>query len=36
MKIIHTADIHLDSKMESNLPTAAAKKRKSDMLLVLF
>ena len=33
MKIIHTADIHLDSKMESNLPTAAAKRRKSELLL---
>ena len=33
MKIIHTADIHLDSKMESNLPAAASKKRRSELLL---
>ena len=33
MKIIHTADIHLDSKMESNLPTKASSKRKSELLL---
>lgn len=33
MKIIHTSDIHLNSKMESRLPKEKAKERKSELLL---
>ena len=32
MRIIHTADIHLDSKMETNLNGEKAKQRKSEIL----
>ena len=32
MKIIHCADIHLDSKMTSNLPAAKSKQRKAEVL----
>ena len=32
MKLIHCADLHLDSPMESNLPTEKAKERKSEIL----
>ncbi len=32
MKIIHTADLHLDSKMESNLPVSKARERKNEIL----
>ena len=32
MKIIHTADLHLDSKLESNLSAAQAKQRRSELL----
>lgn len=32
MKIIHTGDLHLDSKMESNLPTQKSKQRKNELL----
>lgn len=32
MKLIHCADLHLDSKMESIFPTSLAKKRKSEIL----
>ncbi len=33
MKIIHCADIHLDSKIESYLPSNKSKQRKSEILL---
>lgn len=33
MKIIHCADLHLDSKMESNLNKDQAKERKKELLL---
>lgn len=33
MKIIHTADIHLNSKMESSLSSLSAKERKKELLL---
>lgn len=33
MKIIHCADIHLDSKLESNLPQQKSKQRKREILL---
>lgn len=33
MKIIHCADLHLDSKMESNLSREQAKERKRELLL---
>lgn len=33
MKIIHCSDIHLDSKMESNLSAQQAKERKREILL---
>lgn len=33
MKIIHCADIHLDSKIESNLPQSKSKQRKNEILL---
>lgn len=33
MKIIHCADLHLDSKMESNLTKEQAKERKAEILL---
>ncbi len=32
MKIIHCADLHLDSKMESNLSSAKAKERREELL----
>ncbi len=32
MKIIHCADLHLDSKMETNLSAAKAKERKKEIL----
>ena len=32
MKLIHCADLHLDSPMESNLPTEKAKERKNEIL----
>ena len=36
MKIIHCADIHLDSKMTSNLSKEKAKERKSEILLTFL
>ena len=33
MKFIHCADIHLDSKIESNLPPQKSKQRKREILL---
>lgn len=33
MKFIHCADVHLDSKIETNLPTAKAKQRRKEILL---
>ena len=33
MKIIHTADLHLDSKMETHLDSIKAKERKNELLL---
>lgn len=33
MKIIHTADLHLDSKMETNLSKEQAKERKNEILI---
>lgn len=36
MKIIHCADIHLDSKMESNLTKEQAKERKNEILMTFF
>lgn len=33
MKVIHCADIHLDSKMEANLTKEQAKQRKDELLL---
>ena len=32
MKIIHCADLHLDSKMESNLDREAASMRRDELL----
>ncbi|MCQ2510565.1 MAG: metallophosphoesterase [Lachnospiraceae bacterium] len=32
MKILHCADLHLDSKMTANLPTEKAKERRQEML----
>ncbi len=32
MKLIHCADLHLDSPMESNLPTEKARERRSEIL----
>ncbi|MBQ7973985.1 MAG: metallophosphoesterase, partial [Clostridia bacterium] len=32
MKFIHCADIHLDSKMETNLSSGQAKERKKEIL----
>ncbi len=32
MKLIHCADLHLDSPMESNLPAAKARERKNEIL----
>ena len=32
MKFIHCADIHLDSKIEANLPTAKSRERKREIL----
>ena len=32
MKIIHCADLHLDSKMESNLDREAAGMRRDELL----
>lgn len=32
MKFIHCADIHLDSKIEANLPTSKSKERKREIL----
>lgn len=32
MKLIHTADLHLDSKMESNLSTQQSQKRRAELL----
>ncbi len=32
MKLIHCADLHLDSPMESNLPTDKARERRSEIL----
>ena len=32
MKIIHTADLHLDSKMNAYLPDDKIKERKSELL----
>ncbi|MBO7187760.1 MAG: metallophosphoesterase, partial [Clostridia bacterium] len=33
MKIIHTADLHLDSKLNSNFSTDKAKIRRNEILL---
>ena len=33
MKIIHTADLHIDSKMQTNLPKEKAAERKKEILL---
>ena len=33
MKIIHTADLHLDSRLETNLDPIKAKERKRELLL---
>ncbi len=33
MKIIHCADIHLDSKLESNLPSNKARERKKEIVM---
>ena len=33
MKIIHTADLHIDSKMQSNLSKEKAQERKKEILL---
>lgn len=33
MKIIHCSDLHLDSKMQSNLDTKKAKERRSEILI---
>ena len=33
MKIIHCADLHLDSKMTSNLDREKARERKNELLL---
>ena len=33
MKIIHCSDLHLDSKMETNLSKEKAKERKNEILL---
>ncbi len=33
MKIIHCGDIHLDSKIESNLPTAKSRERKKEIVM---
>lgn len=33
MKIIHTADLHIDSKMQSNLPKEKASQRKKEIFL---
>ncbi len=33
MKIIHTADLHFDSKLETNLDPVKAKERKNELLL---
>ena len=32
MKLIHCADLHLDSPMESNLPAAKARERRNEIL----
>ena len=32
MRLIHCSDLHLDSKMESNLPAAQARERKAEIL----
>ena len=32
MKIIHTADLHFDSKLETNLDALKAKDRKKELL----
>ena len=33
MKIIHCSDLHLDSKMETNLDKERARERKNEILL---
>ncbi len=33
MKIIHCADLHLDSKLESNLPTPKSRERKKEIIM---
>ncbi len=33
MKIIHCADLHLDSRLESNLPTAKSRERKKEIIM---
>lgn len=33
MKIIHCADLHLDSKLESNLPTTKSRERKKEIIM---
>ena len=33
MKIIHCADLHLDSKMETNLSKEKSKERKNEILI---
>ncbi len=33
MKIIHCSDLHIDSKMESNLPLIKAKERRAELIL---
>lgn len=33
MKIIHCGDIHLDSKLESNLPAAKSRERKKEIIM---
>ena len=32
MRIIHCADLHLDSKLESNLPTNKSRERKKEII----
>ena len=33
MKIIHCSDLHLDSKMKSNLDSKKAKERRNEILI---
>ena len=36
MKIIHCADLHLDSRLESNLPTAKSRERKKEIIMAFI